>query len=36
MMELFPPPAAWFLWMNLLHPQEPLCKRLDEAAIKVF
>ena len=36
MMELSYPPAAWFLWMNIPHLWEPLCKGLDEAAIEGF
>jgi len=36
MMELFASPLAWFQWMNTPHPQEPLLKGMDEAAIKGF
>jgi hypothetical protein len=36
MMEPFPPPAAWFWWIKIPHPWEPLCKGLDEAAVKGF
>jgi hypothetical protein len=36
MMELFYPPAVWFLWMNIPHPWEPLRKGLDEAAMEGF
>jgi len=37
MMEPFSPPAAWFLWMMILHLREPLCKGLDEeAAVERF
>ena len=36
MMGSFPPPAAWFLWKNIPHPREPLCKRLGEAAVEGF
>ena len=36
MMESFPPPAAWFRWMNIPHPREPLCKGLDEAIVEGF
>jgi hypothetical protein len=35
-MEPFSPPAAWFLWMNIPHPREPLHKGLDEAAVEGF
>jgi len=36
MMEPFSPPAAWFLWTNIPHPQEPLHKGLGEAAVEGF
>jgi len=36
MMEPFPPPAIWFWWIKIPHPQEPLRKGLDKAAVKGF
>jgi hypothetical protein len=36
MMEPFPPPAPSFWWRNIPHPQEPLCKGLDEASAEGF
>jgi len=36
MMEPFDSPAAWFLWMNTPHPQEPVWKGVDEAAVEGF
>ena len=34
--EPFPPPAAWFTWMNTHHTREPLRKGLVEAANEGF
>ena len=36
MMEPLAPPATWFLWTSVHHPQELLHKGLDEAAVEGF
>ena len=36
MMEPFSPPAAWFCWLSIPHPWEPLWKGLAEAAVEGF
>ena len=36
MMEPFLPPAAWFWWTNIPHPQEPLRRGLEEAVVEGF
>jgi hypothetical protein len=36
MMELFSPPAAWFLWTSVPHSREPLRKGLDKPPLKGF
>jgi hypothetical protein len=33
-MEPFPSQAAWFLWRNIRHPQEPLQKGSAKAIIE--
>jgi hypothetical protein len=36
MMEPFPPPAAWFYWLSVPHPQAPLRKGLAKVDFKGF
>ena len=36
MMEPFSPPAAWFCWLSISYPQEPLRKGLAKATIEGF
>ena len=34
MLEPFAPPAAWFCWLSIPHPREPLGKGLAEASVE--
>jgi len=36
MMEPFSPPAARFFWPSVSHPQAPLWKGLDKAAVEGY
>jgi hypothetical protein len=36
MIEPFALALAWFCWLSILHPQEPMQKGLAEASVKGF
>jgi len=36
MMEPFSSPVAWFWWMSVPHPREPMRKGLEEAVVEGF